>query len=154
MRVTVVVVASGADQGDGRPNGVQEPDRIGVPTVMRDLEDIGPQPVGAGHEQRLPGRFDITGQQQAPSAHPQLQDQRMIVHRPARDPARGRSEHRHVERAQPEGLARGDQPQRGAAADGLRVRLMGRDWRPIGERLRRDEQRADVERAQHLGEPS
>jgi hypothetical protein len=84
VRVRVPVGVVGADRHDRHPGAdrVEEPGGVGVPAVVRDLEDRGSQPFRAAQEPRLRDLLGVTREQRARRA-PDPQHERVGVGPPA-----------------------------------------------------------------------
>lgn len=113
--MAVVVVGADADDGDARPDGVEEALGVRVAAVVGDLEHLCAQLVGAGEQPPLRLLLRVAGQQQPPPAPVHAQHQRAIVDVVGQRQVGGRAEHRHGRRAEAEARPRGDLVDRDAA---------------------------------------
>lgn len=115
MGVAVVVVGADAHDRDAGADRVEEAVGVGVAAVVRDLEHLGAQLLGAGEQPPLGPFLGVAGEQQPPRVAVHAQDQRALVGVVGQRAVAGGTQHRHGCRPEPEAGARGDLVERDAA---------------------------------------
>lgn len=153
MRVAVVVALADRDDAGARADGREEARCVRVAPVVRDLEDVGPQPPRLAEQLPLRLGLDVAREQDATRVVGDPQDHRGVVR--TRGGLGGRPEHVHRRRPEREPVSRPHRDHGDVARTGGSVGGPDRRGDTVAlDRPRTHHEGRDVEVREHRGEPA
>lgn len=151
VRVAVLVVGAGADHRHVSSDSGQKARRVGVPTVVGHLEQIGGQQVWVAQEARLRGDLGVPGEQRRAAAGRDPQHQGVLVRVVAQGAVGRRAQHLHHRPAQREARPRSHRHDGDPAQLGDLIRLGRRARRTLRQRHGAHQEQSDRQGFQDRG---